>query len=51
MHTGYMTDLQLKYLNNLHLFIRKLLRLVPEEKREKLEEEFDEILRYNIESK
>ena len=45
-----MTDNQLKHLNRLYQFIRKLLRLVPKEEREKLEEEFDKILQENIES-
>ena len=45
-----MTDNQLKHLNRLYQFIRKLLKLVPTEKREELEEEFDEILKANIES-
>lgn len=44
-----MTDNQLKYLNRLHQFIRKLLKLVPQEKREELETEFDEILQASIE--
>ena len=46
----HMTDFQLRYLNKLHLFIRKLLRLISQEEREKLEEEFDKILQDNIES-
>lgn len=45
-----MTDNQLKHLNRLYQFIRKLLRLVPKEEREKLEKEFDKILQENIES-
>ena len=45
-----MTDNQLKHLNRLYQFIRKLLRLVPQESREQLEEEFDKILQDNIES-
>ena len=45
-----MTDNQLKYLNRLHQFIRKLLKLVPSEQRESLENEFDTILQSNIES-
>ena len=45
-----MTDNQLKHLNRLYQFIWKLLRLVPKEEREKLEEEFDKILQENIES-
>ena len=45
-----MTDNQLKHLNRLYQFIRKLLRLVPQECREQLEEEFDKILQDNIES-
>lgn len=44
-----MTDNQLKIYNKLLKFIRKLLKLVPDEKREALEEEFDNILQYNIE--
>ena len=45
-----MTDNQLKHLNRLYQFIRKLLKLVPQEQREELEEEFDKILQSNIES-
>ena len=44
-----MTDNQLKIYNKLLKFIRKLLKLVPNEKRDSLEEEFDNILQYNIE--
>ena len=39
-----MTDKQLRYLNRLTVFVRKLLKLVPTEERDKLEEEFDKIL-------
>lgn len=39
-----MTDKQLRYINRLTVFVRKLLRLVPQEKREELENEFDNIL-------
>lgn len=39
-----LTDRQLRYMNRLTIFVRKLLRLVPQEKREELEVEFDEIL-------
>lgn len=39
-----MTDKQLRYINRLIVFVRKLLRLVPQEKREELENEFDSIL-------
>lgn len=39
-----MTDKQLRYINRLTVFVRKLLRLVPQEKREELENEFDSIL-------
>lgn len=39
-----MTDKQLRYINRLTVFVRKLLRLVPQEKRQELEEEFDGIL-------
>lgn len=39
-----MTDKQLRYINRLTVFVRKLLKLVPQEKREELEEEFDSIL-------
>lgn len=39
-----MTDKQLSYINRLTVFVRKLLRLVPQEKREELENEFDSIL-------
>ena len=44
-----MTDNQLKIYNRLLQFIRKLLKLVPDDKRETLEEEFDTILQSNIE--
>ncbi len=39
-----MTDKQLRYINRLTVFVRKLLKLVPQEKRESLENEFDAIL-------
>ena len=39
-----MTDKQLRYINRLTVFVRKLLKLVPQEKREALENEFDDIL-------
>lgn len=39
-----MTDKQLRYLNRLTVFVRKLLKLVPQDKREALEDEFDSIL-------
>lgn len=39
-----MTDRQLRYMNRLTIFVRKLLRLVPQEMRDELENEFDEIL-------
>lgn len=39
-----MTDKQLRYINRLTVFVRKLLRLVPQDMRDKLEDEFDEIL-------
>lgn len=39
-----MTDIQLRYMNRLTVFVRKLLKLVPQEKREDLENEFDSIL-------
>lgn len=39
-----MTDKQLRYINRLTVFVRKLLKLVPQEKREELESEFDAIL-------
>ncbi len=39
-----MTDTQLRYINRLTVFVRKLLNLVPQEKREELENEFDSIL-------
>ncbi len=39
-----MTDKQLRYINRLTVFVRKLLKLVPQEQREELEEEFDGIL-------
>ena len=45
-----MTDNQLKHLNRLNQFIRKLLKLVPEEQREALESEYDAIIQASIES-
>lgn len=39
-----MTDKQLRYINRLTVFVRKLLKLVPQERREELEDEFDAIL-------
>lgn len=39
-----MTDKKLQYINRLIVFARKLLKLVPQEKREDLENEFDAIL-------
>ena len=39
-----MTDKQLRYINRLTVFVRKLLKLVPQEKRDALENEFDDIL-------
>lgn len=39
-----MTDRRLRYINRLTVFVRKLLKLVPQEKREELENEFDSIL-------
>ena len=39
-----MTDKQLRYINRLTVFVRKLLRLVPQDMRDKLEDDFDEIL-------
>lgn len=39
-----MTDRQLRYINRLTIFVRKLLRLAPQEMRDELENEFDEIL-------
>ncbi len=39
-----MTDKQLRYINQLTVFVRKLLKLVPQEKKEELENEFDSIL-------
>lgn len=39
-----MTDKQLRYINRLTVFVRKLLKLVPQESREELENEFDNIL-------
>lgn len=39
-----MTDKQLRYINRLTVFVRKLLRLVPQDKRDELEVEFDNIL-------
>ena len=39
-----MTDKQLRYINRLTVFVRKLLKLVPQDKREELENEFASIL-------
>lgn len=39
-----MTDKQLRFINRLTVFVRKLLRLVPQEMRDELENEFDSIL-------
>lgn len=39
-----MTDKQLRYINCLTVFVRKLLKLVPQDQREELEDEFDSIL-------
>lgn len=39
-----MTDKQLRYINRLTVFVRKLLKLVPQDQREMLENEFDSIL-------
>lgn len=39
-----MTDKQLRYINRLTVFVRKLLKLVPQDKRDELEDEFDKIL-------
>lgn len=39
-----MTDKQLRFINRLTVFVRKLLKLVPQEQRESLENEFDSIL-------
>ena len=38
------TDKQLRYINRLTVFVRKLLKLVPQDRREELENEFDNIL-------
>lgn len=39
-----MTDMQLRYISRLTVFVRKLLKFVPQENREELENEFDSIL-------
>lgn len=39
-----MTDKQLRYINRLTVFVRKLLKLVPQDQKEQLENEFDSIL-------
>ena len=39
-----MTDKQLRYINRLTVFVRKLLKLAPQDQREDLENEFDNIL-------
>lgn len=46
MKQSEMTDKQLIYIAKMTMFIRKLLKLVPSEKRESLENEFDLILIY-----
>lgn len=38
------TDKQLRYINRLTVFVRKLLKLVPQDRRDELENEFDSIL-------
>ena len=38
-----MTDKQLRYINRLTVFVRKLLKLVTQEQKEELENEFDNI--------
>lgn len=43
-----MTDRQFKHLTRLHMFIRKLLKLIPQEQREMLEKEYDDILQSEI---
>lgn len=40
----YMTDIQLRYITRLTVFVRKLLKFVPQEGREEFENEFDSIL-------
>ena len=44
MNGEYMTDKQLRYINRLIAFIRKILKLVPQDRRDELEDEFDSIL-------
>lgn len=44
MNNEQMTDKQLRYINRLTVFVRKLLKLVPQERRDELEDEFDSIL-------
>ncbi len=44
MKEAEMTDKQLIYISKMTMFIRKLLKLIPSEKRESLENEFDLIL-------
>lgn len=44
MSSEPLTDKQLRYINRLTVFVRKLLKLVPQDKREELEDEFDNIL-------
>lgn len=39
-----MTDKQLRYINRLTVFVRKLIKLIPQDKRNELEDEFDSIL-------
>ncbi len=45
-----MTDKQLCYINRLTVFVRKLLKLIPQDRREELENEFDTILLEVVES-
>lgn len=45
-----MTDYQLNHLTKLYMFIRKLLKLVPQDLRDELENEFDEILKSDVKS-
>ena len=39
-----MTDKQLLFINRLNVFVRKLLKLIPQNMRDELEQEYDTIL-------
>ena len=39
-----MTDKQLLFINRLNVFVRKLLKMIPQNMRDELEQEYDTIL-------